>query len=150
MSETGKLLREVARLHDVLQRNSITCCGGTTTAQCHILTELGRSGQMTMAALVRKLALDKGWISRTVEGLAEDGLLIKQPSTTDRRTILLMLTPAGEQRLQELNASLNALSDRVMQRIPSDQHAAVQAALELLNQALLVEIAPPTEIKLIE
>src|SRR6266536_5489768 len=43
LSEMGALLREVARLHVQLQRNCVAYCGGTTSTQCTVLTELGRS-----------------------------------------------------------------------------------------------------------
>lgn len=143
MTNTGQLLREVARLHAQAQRENVTCCG-TTQAQCHILTELGRSGALPMAELVRRLSLDKGWISRTVDSLAEEGLLSKTASATDRRTITVALTRAGQIRCHELNTSLNRLSERVMQRIPEGERENVNQALKLLYHALLAESTPVT------
>ncbi len=35
----GALLREVARLHAQMQREQLTCCQGTTSTQCLVLTE---------------------------------------------------------------------------------------------------------------
>ena len=48
---TGALLREVARLHVQFQRTCVAECFGTTTTQCTVLTELGRSGPVTLATL---------------------------------------------------------------------------------------------------
>src|SRR6185436_20853149 len=98
----GMLLREVARLHLQMQRTSIACCGGTTSTQCFILTELGRSGTITLAELGRRLGLDKGWTSRAVDSMARAGLLVKTPSDTDRRTLNISLSPSGEARYAEL------------------------------------------------
>ncbi len=134
----GALLREVARLHDRLQRATVACCG-TTSTQCLIITTLGRNGPMTLADLGRHLALDKGWISRAVESLAEEHLLIKEPGGEDKRTIIVSLSETGEQRLAELDATLNNLSERVMQRISTEERAGVYAALKMLNSALLAE-----------
>jgi DNA-binding MarR family transcriptional regulator len=141
--KNGQLLRDVARLHAQLQRDSVSCCG-TTQAQCHILTELGRGGPLPMAELVRRLSLDKGWISRTVDSLLAEGLLSKTPSDTDHRMIVVGLTEAGQQRCHELNDSLNGLSERVMQRIPENERGNVQQVLNLLYHALLAENTPVT------
>lgn len=135
-TSTGALLREVARLHTQLQRNCVAYCRGTTTTQCTVLTELGRSGPVTLAELSRRVGFDKSWTSRAVENLVQEGLVEKVPSTQDRRTVRLSLSPAGEARLADLNHTLNALAERTFEHIPSAQHAAVRGALELLQQAL--------------
>lgn len=140
----GALLRDVARLHDRLQRDSVACCG-TTSTQCQIITTLGRNGAMTMADLGRNLGLDKGWISRAVESLAEDGLLIKEPGDEDRRTIIVTLSEEGKARLGELDTTLDGLSERVMKRIPAMQRADVYSALVSLHEALLAETRPDSE-----
>jgi DNA-binding MarR family transcriptional regulator len=142
MEASGALLREITILHDLLQRESVACCGDTTSTQCSIITELGRGGEMTLAALGRRLGLDKGWLSRTVELLVQEGLLHKAPGENDRRTILISLTAAGQARFHELNETLDGLSARVMGRIPAHERENVQRALELLRHALLAETVP--------
>lgn len=134
---TGALLREVARLHTQLQRTCVAYCGGTTTMQCTVLTELGRSGPVTLATLSRRIGFDKSWTSRAVENLVQEGLVEKTPSVQDRRTVRLSLSPAGETRLAELNSTLNALAERTFEHIPQGQQPSVRTALELLQQSLL-------------
>lgn len=134
---TGALLREVARLHVQLQRQRVAYCGGTTTMQCTVLTELGRSGPITLATLSRQIGFDKSWTSRAVENLVQEGLVEKVSSTQDRRTVRLSLSPAGEERLTALNQTLNALADQAFEYIPAEQHVTVRASLELLQRALL-------------
>lgn len=138
-STAGALLREVARLHVQLQREDVGRCDSTTATQCAILTELGRSGEMTLADLGRRVGLDKGWVSRTVEGLADEGLVYKVPGETDRRTILVTLSPTGESRYDALNSTLNAQAERVIGHIPAADRDCVFHALELLEEALRQE-----------
>lgn len=133
---TGALLREVARLHVQLQRNCVAYCGGTTTTQCTVLTELGRSGPITLAELSRRVGFDKSWTSRAVEHLAQDGLVEKIASPHDRRTIQISLSATGEKRLTDLNTTLNSLAEKTFEHIPVDQHELVRASLELLQHAL--------------
>jgi DNA-binding MarR family transcriptional regulator len=141
---TGALLREVARLHVQLQRQCVAECSGTTATQCTVLTELGRSGPVTLATLSRRIGFDKSWTSRAVESLVQEELVEKVGSTEDRRTVRLSLSPAGESRLANLNARLNALADQAFEYIPTNQHAAVHSSLELLQQALLTLTARAT------
>ena len=139
--KSGILLREVANLHDRFQRETAACCGSTST-QCEIITHLGRNGPMTLADLGRSLGLDKGWVSRSVKLLAQEGILVKEAGDPDRRTIRVTLSKEGEARLAEIDDTLNGLSDRVMQRIPARRRTEVYSALEELSKALQAELKP--------
>ena len=145
----GSLLREVARLHSQLQREQVACCG-TTATQCSVLAELGHNGPMTLADLGRRLGLDKGWLSRMVEALTQEGLLTKESGLEDRRTVRIALSPSGQIRYQELNQSLNSLSERIMERIAPTDKPTIQRALDLLQQALIAERTATTDIPLTE
>ncbi len=142
----GVLLREVARLHAQAQREQVACCNGTTSTQCLILTEVGRHGPLTLAGLGRRLSLDKGWLSRAVETLVQEGLLTKEGGNTDRRTIRIALSPGGETRYEQLNETLNAHAERVMARVPPAEREQVAHALVLLHQALQAEAAEHMDI----
>jgi DNA-binding MarR family transcriptional regulator len=135
----GQMLRGVARLYVQLQREDVSQCNNTTSAQCTILTELGRSGEITLAELGRRVGLDKAWVSRTVEGLAREGLIDKVPSSTDKRAVLVALTAVGEARYQALNETLNAQAERVINRIPDEERECVFHALQVLQTAIQAE-----------
>jgi DNA-binding MarR family transcriptional regulator len=141
---TGALLREVARLHTHLQRTNVACCAGTTVTQCTVLTELGRSGPVPLAELSRRIGFDKSWTSRAVDHLVQDGLVEKVPSQSDHRMVRISLSAIGEQRVRDLNRTLNGLSQRVLERIPASEHEGVQKALSLLLVALQAEVEQPS------
>jgi DNA-binding MarR family transcriptional regulator len=141
---TGALLREVSRLHTHLQRTNVACCAGTTVTQCTVLTELGRSGPVPLAALARRIGFDKSWTSRAVEHLVQDGLVEKVPSQADHRMVRLSLTAVGEQRVLGLNCTLNGLAEHLMERVPVPEHEGIQRALTLLLVALQAEVEHPS------
>jgi DNA-binding MarR family transcriptional regulator len=145
-STAGNLLREVARLHVHTQREQVVYCTGTTSTQCVILTEVGRNGPMTLADLGRRTGLDKGWLSRAVEKLVQEGLLTKALGDEDRRTIRIALSKAGEMRFRQLNETLDAHAQRVMARIPPEEREQVAQALALLYQSLQAEATSTTGI----
>lgn len=135
----GSVLREVARLQLQIQRVRATSCGGTTSTQCFVIGELGRAGPTTVVELGRRLAIDKGWASRAVDALAEEGLVAKSPGELDRRTVTVALTRAGRARFRALDAALDAQAGAVMARIPRKERAAVAESLRLLRVALREE-----------
>ncbi|MFZ5827609.1 MAG: MarR family winged helix-turn-helix transcriptional regulator [Bacillota bacterium] len=141
MQKAGALLRRVAQMHLQVQREGVdACCGGATATQCMMLTELGRSGPVTLADLVRRLNLDKGWVSRAVESMAQEGLLTKEPSPTDKRAVIISMTASGEALCAGLNRMLDEQSDRILRRIPPEERQGVYRALALLEQALKEEL----------
>ena len=99
------LLREVARLYTRAQR-IVADCSQTSNTQCHLLTELGRSGPLTLSELGTRVRLEKSWISRAVETLVARGLVTKEPNPADARSWLVTLTAEGTRAVDDLNAAL--------------------------------------------
>ncbi len=131
----GELLREVARLYNRAQREVADCCGSTST-QCYLLMELGRSGAMSQTELGQRLSLEKSWVSRAVEGLVEQGLVLKVANPQDARSWLLSLSRAGEQRYAALNRTLDNHASHLLDCLSARERAAVEQSLTLLLHAL--------------
>jgi DNA-binding MarR family transcriptional regulator len=134
-SQAGELLREVARLYSRAQRLEAACCD-TTSTQCHILTELFRTGTIPMNELGSRLQLEKSWISRAVDTLVERELLAKEPNPEDGRSWLVTLTASGKRRAKELNARLNGYAVQLLSRLGAKEQQDVQRALALLLNLL--------------
>ncbi|MTV38341.1 MarR family winged helix-turn-helix transcriptional regulator [Duganella radicis] len=133
---TAQLLREVVRLFIRDQRESAACMDGGQTVRCHILNELLRSGSLPQQALVERLGLDKGWISRAVEALSAEGSLTRQPNELDKRSVMLTLTARGTDRAVSLNSQLNEHATTLLTHVPPEQLAALHSALRSLKSAL--------------
>jgi DNA-binding MarR family transcriptional regulator len=131
-------------LYVQLQRQGVACCNETTLTQCTILTEVGRGGPLTLIELGQRVGLGKSWTSRAVQRLVEEGLLLKTAGATDRRNVILRLSPAGEQRYQALNQLLNTQSEQVLGRVPAAEQENVVRALEFLLAALRRELNQPS------
>ena len=137
----GAILRETARLHLQLQRLAVAGCDQTTSTQCFIISELGRTGTLTLADLARRVGLDKSWTSRAVESLVQEGLIAKVQSDEDRRLVHLSLTEAGHQRFENLNAVLDTQAERVLNRIDAIQQPQIFEVLRLIRDALRTELS---------
>ncbi|WP_128003347.1 MarR family winged helix-turn-helix transcriptional regulator [Piscinibacter defluvii] len=135
----GELLREVARLYTRAQRAVAECCR-TSTTQCHLLVELGRSGPLPLNEIGARLSLEKSWVSRAVEGLVERGWATKEPNPLDARSWLVTLTADGEERVRELNATLDNHAARVLEHLSERDRASVEKSLLILLKALREDI----------
>lgn len=132
-------LREVARLYIRQQRRAAAGCQGTSLTQCWIVTELGRSGSLTLGQLAAAIGFDKSWTSRAVDALVAENLIRKQPDAEDGRRTLLILSAKGKARYAAINGGLEVHSRTVMQRIPAARRREVENALLLLEAALREE-----------
>jgi DNA-binding MarR family transcriptional regulator len=141
------LLREVARLYLQLQRSCVAACGDTSSTQCFILGEIYRSGPVTQADLGRRLALDKSWVSRAVEALVQEGLLVKESAPDDRRTVVISLSRAGKKRAEKLDGSLNEQAEQIIGRVPPTQRPSIYESLRMLRDALRAETDAEASVK---
>ncbi|MGM9482278.1 MarR family winged helix-turn-helix transcriptional regulator [Roseateles sp. NT4] len=137
MSESapGSLLREVARLYTRAQRVVADCCR-TTSTQCHLLTELGRSGPLPLSELGTRVSLEKSWVSRAVEAMAARGWVTKEPNPQDARSWLVTLTADGERTVQALNQTLDDHAEALLASLSPHQRDAVETSLLTLLKAL--------------
>ena len=91
-----------------------------TLVEARILFELAHNEGTTASALAEFLALDAGYLSRLLSGLAKRGFISRKPSAEDRRAAMLDLTEAGREAFAELDRRskaevgemLNGLSDK--------------------------------------
>jgi DNA-binding MarR family transcriptional regulator len=137
MSEStpGSLLREVARLYTRAQRVVADCCS-TTNTQCHLLTELGRSGPLPLSELGARVSLEKSWVSRAVEAMAARGWVTKEPNPQDARSWLVTLTADGERTVRELNRTLDDHAETLLASLSPHEREAVETSLLMLLKAL--------------
>jgi DNA-binding MarR family transcriptional regulator len=145
---SGSLLREVARMYSRAQRVVADCCR-TTSTQCHLLTELERSGPLPLSELGSRVMLEKSWVSRAVDAMVARGLVTKEPNPLDARSWLVTLTDDGERTVRELSATLDQHAEQLLSSLGEKERAAVQNSLLILMKALREDtaanccIAPP-------
>jgi DNA-binding MarR family transcriptional regulator len=139
----GETLREVARLYTRAQRTVADCCQ-TGSTQCHLLVELGRSGPLPLSEIGARLSLEKSWVSRAVDGLVARGWATREPNPLDARSWLVTLTADGEDRVRELNATLDNHAARVLEQLDERERAGVEKSLRLLLKALREDVDIPS------
>ena len=103
---------------------------GLTPHQVRALRVIGR-GPLRPGELAEELRVAPRSVTDVVDGLEAAGLLERQPDATDRRAVLLELTPHGSEVLTRVSAARDLASDAWLARLSeSDQ--------EELNRLLLL------------
>ena len=135
VTRPGELLREVTRLYTRAQRVVADCCR-TTNTQCHLLTELARSGPLPLSELGTRVMLEKSWVSRAVDAMVARGLVTKKPNPADARSWLVVLTEDGTRTVHELDRTLDAHAQSMLSSLGEQDRRSVEDALSLLMTLL--------------
>lgn len=134
-----KNLRESIRL---LERNlgmlddvKAPCCG-VTFAQCHALVEIGRSKSVSLNQLADILCLDKSTMSKTINNLVNNGMVLRDIDPDDRRFVTIKLTEKGSELFQSIETDREGYFSKVYNSIPENKRKQVIESLQFLIKAI--------------
>ncbi|SFP85781.1 MarR family winged helix-turn-helix transcriptional regulator [Caldicoprobacter faecalis] len=130
-----ELIRVLVRNLGILEKNDANCCG-VTISQCHAIVEIGRSGEVSLSELAELLALDKSTMSRTINNLVEDGLVIRELHPEDRRYVKIKLTDKGMKVFKNIEESMDRYYKAIFNSVPEEKREQVLDSLKLLIEAV--------------
>jgi DNA-binding MarR family transcriptional regulator len=119
-------------------KDEATCCG-ITAAQCNLLLEIGESKDLSAIDLSQKTGLDTSTLSRTINNMVDNKLVMRTPSTNDRRYITLSLTNEGNKHYNGILNMINSYFDNIISKIPSKKQVQVLESIILLSDAMCDE-----------
>jgi DNA-binding MarR family transcriptional regulator len=131
----GLLVEVHARLARILGSELEARCG-LPLSWYDVMIRLGRSpdGFLTMTRLAAEVSLTSGGITRLVDRMVDAGYLERRSCPTDRRSVFVALTPAGERMLAEATAEhLSGLDRHLVGVLDPDERAALEAILRKLR-----------------
>src|SRR5215469_2579493 len=111
--------RQIGILDEYLLKSQLSL------TEVRVLYELGKRDQVTAIELREELGLDRGYLSRMLQGFRKRGWITTTPSRADRRRVLLSLTnkgrkvflPLDRRSSVEVRAMLEQLSGSDEQRL---------------------------------
>jgi len=130
-----ELVRVLVRNLGILEKSDANCCG-VTISQCHAIVEIGRSGEVSLSELAELLALDKSTMSRTINNLVEDGLVIRELDPEDRRYVKIKLTDKGIKIFKDIEESMDRYYKAIFNSVPEEKREQVLDSLKLLIEAV--------------
>lgn len=126
------------QIADLFQKDMARAFDGTglTTARVHLLWVLQHVGPSTQQSLAQLLAVSPRNITGLVDALETSGHVHRAPHPSDRRAVLVELTPAAVEtmtRMQEEHEQLNAT---LLGAIDPADRAAVERGLSAVASHL--------------
>jgi DNA-binding MarR family transcriptional regulator len=101
----------------------------TTIAQYRALVVLASRGPQRMVDLAAALGVTPSTAGRMCDRLLRKKLIRRQRARADRREVLVSITFAGRQVVDQATARRRALIAEILARLPARQQLAVAAAL---------------------
>lgn len=94
-----KLWVKLARAYETVRQRSVEDIRtyGLTQSQFGVLEALGHLGTLTPGELSKKQLSSCGTITVVLDNLEKEGLVVREPCTTDRRVVHVSLTPQGRE-----------------------------------------------------
>ncbi|QJP63978.1 MarR family winged helix-turn-helix transcriptional regulator [Bordetella holmesii] len=110
---------------------------GLTEATWLPLLRVSRAGHpMRQKDLAASLGLDGSSIVRVLDALEASGLLARQPDPEDRRAKALVLTPAGQAVVEQVEAVARQVREAALADLPDEEVLRACALLDLICQRL--------------
>lgn len=137
-SEADRLMRVVERIVRVFRAHSAT--ESLSFAAASALNTLAAVGPQGITRLARVQGVSQPAMTQLVDRLASDGLVERRPQDDDRRSVLVTLTPAGEQTVAERRSRRLARFENELDVLAAGERAAIAAALPALENLAQVMV----------
>ena len=94
-----------------------------------------REGEPPMVKEIAEMVgLTSGAVSPTVDALAADGVVERIPSSVDRRSVHVSLTPFGKEIRKQLEVYLTDVMSGILDEIPEDKQEAFLEVLQDMSE----------------
>lgn len=134
MAQVRRFNRTVTECIGVLNENYLA--SDRSLGQNRLLWEIG-ADRCDIRSLRERLNLDSGYVSRLLRALEAGGLVVVEPSKTDRRTRVARLTAKGRSELAALNRRSDAVADAILRPLNDRQRTSLVTAMAVVERLLI-------------
>jgi len=140
-------LRRIVRAIDIQSRRMVETCG-LTGPQVVVLREAARLEAPSVSALARSVSLSQPTVSGIVERLERRGLVRRERSDQDRRSVVVTLTEEGQRILNGVPPLLQDRFRRKLDDVEEWERTQILATLQRLAAMMdadAIDAAPMLE-----
>ncbi len=130
-SDSQRLARSVVRLTRRLRQERHT---ELTPTQLAVLGTVMVMGPATPSAIAARESVRPPSVTRTLNCLADDGYVLREPHPDDRRQVLVRLSDKGEALMAEERIRRNAWLDARLSTLTVDERTTLREASDLLER----------------
>ena len=106
---------------------------GITVQQAALILVARLHGERGLAQLADPLGTDTAGMTRLVDRLEAKGLVSRESSPTDRRTVVIKLTPAGQALVPQLRDAFRRVQEAVLEGMQEPELQQFEATLRRLR-----------------
>ncbi len=117
---------------------------GISMAQLHVMHLLEGHGELAMSRLADMLDVSLSAATGLVDRVEERGFVERIRVPADRRVVLVRITPAGRQMLEDVEILRTALIEKVLDQLDETQLAGVATAMADLRMAVTSTLVDPS------
>lgn len=135
MKEFEKLNHSIIEFYDKLSswEQSVVKDKHYSLAQTHTIEVLGSHGAMRMKELAGRLGITTGTLTVQVDKLVNAGFIERRPHQSDRRSILVDLTDAGQRFYREHDDLHLTLTQDITANLDENERAILLQCLSKMN-----------------
>ena len=130
-SDSQRFARSVIRLGRRLRQERHT---ELTPTQLAVLGTVMVMGPATPSAIAARENVRPPSVTRTLNCLADDGYVLREPHPDDRRQVLVRLSDKGEALLEEERSRRNAWLDGRLSALTVEERTTLREASDLLER----------------
>jgi DNA-binding MarR family transcriptional regulator len=110
---------------------------GMQLAGYRVLGTLMKCGPLPASELARRLYISRPYITRLVDSLITDDMVMRIPDTADRRIIRIGITPEGVRRLKNMGRLFHDDAIEFLRSLDEKDLAELNECLERMNRILV-------------
>ena len=111
-------------------------CQGVTMSQHYVIDALYRKQTLTMNELSREVGVAVSTLTRSIDVLARNGIVLRRHSEQDRRKVCIELTDKGREQAETLKQCAEYFWGAVLATIPNEKKQEISENLRILLNAL--------------
>lgn len=110
--------------------------GWFTLIHVRVLAHIRRSGGCSLGDLAERRGVSLPTMSKMVSSLVDKGLITREPDPSNRRAVIIQLTPEGDRLYLEVLSNLQRRLARDLTHLTTQQRAELVSSLELLGEVM--------------
>lgn len=104
--------------------------------EARIIIEIGVNHRQTPMVLSKQLNIDKSYVSRILNRLVKDGLLVKSRSAQDSRSVQVIFTADGQKVFDQINERSNLQIMHLIANLSQEEQLKFFESIKTLNKLL--------------
>lgn len=119
------------------------CIGvGLSTTESHLVLYLNSYSPATASELHRVFGVKRSTLTSMIDRLTEKGWVARELSPTDRRSFLVLLTPAGRKLAIRIKNLVEDLEDKISARVTHNALRGFLAVMKAITEVTEVTVVP--------